>query len=565
MRKKVLSLLLVTTTAFASITACGGRDSAGNADSASSPAQGGENTESAAGNGGTEDGKAGDGFTLPISEEKIEITVLCPFFSQYIEDPNEIKGVQAMEERTNIHVNWMCYDTSQMVEKWSQILASGDLPDVMFPAGTNVYPGRYLQGIEDGVMFDINEHPEWFPNYFSLLDASVEGKKQATSDDGIIHAVKVIRGTDTEIVGPGAIVGPAIRQDILEELGLDTPETIEELHDALVKARDELGMTAPLQIETDAGGCISLAWGVMTGPFAGYYYYDPDTQKVSYTGLSDGLYEYLDTMKEWYAEGLIDKNFTSPGALWTGDYSSFENDDTLFYTNWSYANMGTYLQDNDMITNEDCYLQAIPGFILNEGDEMVHGNANTIINQDIYINADSEHLEAVSRWVDYQFSREGINFRYYGIEGESYTVSENGEIQFTDQILNNPDGLSVSDALYQYAMRTYLGFQNDGADARVALAASSSDRDIMTESQRIWTSPAKSIALPAGVEMTAEEMEIYNTYNTALTTMLQEYMTKYVLGQEVPSKEEFKQQLIDNGVNEVLEVEQAAVDRYNNR
>lgn len=564
MRKKVLSLLLVTTMAFTSLAACGEKDPGDNAaDPVTPPSEGGE-TAGAVSEGSEADDSL-NGLALPISEEKIEITVLCPYFSQYIEDPNEIRGVQAMEERTNIHVNWMCYDTAQMVEKWPQILTSGDLPDVMFPGGTNTYPGKYLQGIEDGVLLDINEHPEWFPNYFALLNATVDGKKQATSDDGIIHAVKVIRGTDTEITGPGAIVGPAIRQDILEELGLDTPETIEELHDALVKARDELGMTAPLQIETDAGGCISLAWGVMTGPFAGYYYYDPDTQKVSYSGLSDGLYEYLDTMKAWYAEGLIDKNFTSPGALWTGDYSSFENDETLFYTNWSYANMGTYLQDNDFINNEDCYLQAIPGFILNEGDEMVHGNANGIISQDIYINADSENLEAVSRWVDYQFSKEGINFRYYGIEGESYTVNENGEIQFTDEILNNPDGLPVGDALQQYAMRTYLGFQNDGADAKLALAASSSDRDIMTESQQIWTSPAKSIARPSGAEMTAEEMEIYNTYNTALTTMIQEYMTKYVLGQDVVSKEEFKQQLIDNGVNEVLEVVQASVDRYNAR
>ena len=81
---------------------------------------------------------------------KKQLSLKVVKWCQYIEDPNEIKGVQAMEERTNIHVNWMCYDTSQMVEKWSQILASGDLPDVMFPAGTNVYPGRYLQGIEDG-------------------------------------------------------------------------------------------------------------------------------------------------------------------------------------------------------------------------------------------------------------------------------------------------------------------------------------------------------------------------------------------------------------------------------
>ena len=40
-----------------------------------------------------------------------------------------------------------------------------------------------------------------------------------------------------------------IRKDFLDTLGLDVPETYDELYDVLVAFRDELGLPAPMNLD----------------------------------------------------------------------------------------------------------------------------------------------------------------------------------------------------------------------------------------------------------------------------------------------------------------------------
>ena len=41
----------------------------------------------------------------------------------------------------------MFYSQTEMLEKFSQMMATGEFFDVMFPGGTNSYSGGYQQGI----------------------------------------------------------------------------------------------------------------------------------------------------------------------------------------------------------------------------------------------------------------------------------------------------------------------------------------------------------------------------------------------------------------------------------
>ena len=573
MTKKLIALLLTLVMAV-SLAACG---SGGSEGTTAQPAPAGTSTEAPA---KTDEAAPADTTAAPteapaeeagspykITDEKVEISVLCPFFSAMIEDPNEIKGVQAMEESTNVHVNWITYDTNEMLEKWTQILATGDLPDIMFPGGTNKYPGGFMQGVDDGIVVDINEYKDLFPNYFALLNSSTDAYKQALEDDGIVHSAKVITGTNTELAPHVSFIGQAIRLDILEKLGLDVPETIDELHEALIRCRDELGMTAPMILETDGGGGFSNAWGVATGAFGSYLQFDSQTQTVQYAALLDGFYDYVFTMREWYKEGLIDKNFTSPGTFYTSDYSSFQNDTTLYYSNWLGGMTGNNLHTAGLIDNEKCFMQAVPGFRLTENSPLIGGYGNGIVQgQDIFINANSKvDREILCKWVDYLYTTERMQYNYYGIEDESYYIDSNGDYQFTDQILNNPDGLSISDALYQYAMRTYMGYQNDAADAKVSAVSSPDGIDYSSEAGLIWRDCDYSLATPSGVVLSPEESEIANMYNTALKTMVSEYMVKTILGQIDTPKEEFIKKLHENGVDQLIQVYQDAFDRFNNR
>lgn len=555
--KKLLATILALTMLMSCMTAC-----SENGDDAVE-----ESSQTSVSETGQAEGTRDiNGLTLPICEETEEISVLLVYDSPIIEDMNDIAGVQAMEEATNVHVNWTTYTQTEMLDKFQQFLATGEYFDIMFPAGTNTYPGGYEQGIEDGVLVDMADYIEqYMPNYMTLLNSNEDAKKQATYDDGKIHAVRVITG-DKDGVGPSdAMMGPTYRADLLEKMGEDVPETIDELHDLLVKCKEN-GMSAPMTLESDGGTTLSWAWGVNTDWSSNYWQYDKDTSTVMLAPFAEGWDDWLDTMRDWYAEGLIDKNFTAGSPVISGDYSNFENDQTLFYGFWFSWLMGDELYKQGYVSNENLDLQPLAGLVLNEGDEPIKCSSDSCIGQEMFVTTQAlDKIDIVCKWLDYNYTEEGVDFRYYGIEGESYTVDENGNYTFTENILHDPDGLSISDALAPYASRVFFGFQSFTADTAVQEAAAGDGAVMQTKSGEIWSSAETTIAIPAGVKLSQEENEYVNTYMTDINTLMAERMVKYILGTDTTSHDEFRETLKAHNVEEVTKCYQDACDRYNAR
>ena len=199
MKKQIMAGLLTVSVLTGTLTACGG-SSSNNTSATSAPA--GETSEAAA------ETREINGLTLPVSDEKQEISVLIVYDGNVVDDLNEIAGIKAIEEATNVHVNWTTYTQAEMPERFQQLLATGEYFDVMFPGGVESYSGGYEQGIEDGVLIDMDPYiREYMPNYMSLIESNEEAMKQATYDDGKLHSVKVIKGTDEHVEGPGADQG----------------------------------------------------------------------------------------------------------------------------------------------------------------------------------------------------------------------------------------------------------------------------------------------------------------------------------------------------------------------
>ncbi len=554
MKKQIMAGLLTVSVLTGTLTACGG-SSSNNTSATSAPA--GETSEAAA------ETREINGLTLPVSDEKQEISVLIVYDGNVVDDLNEIAGIKAIEEATNVHVNWTTYTQAEMPERFQQLLATGEYFDVMFPGGVESYSGGYEQGIEDGVLIDMDPYiREYMPNYMSLIESNEEAMKQATYDDGKLHSVKVIKGTDEHVEGPGAIMGPSYRADILEEMGEDVPETVEDLHQLLIKARDR-GMTAPMTLESDGGTSLSLAWGINTDWSTNYWQYDIETKKVVYPPFATNWDDYLDTMRDWYAEGLIDKNFTVGSPLLSGDYSNFENDQTLFIDYWFSHVMGNELYSQGYISNEKVDVKPLAGIVLNKGDEITKCTWDACIGQDIFVTTQAEDkIEVISKWLDYWYTPEALRYKYYGIEGESYTVGSDGSIEFTDQILHSPDGLSISDELSKYALRSYFGYQSSTGENSVPIAAAGGDAVPMIESVKIWASPEVTIHLPQ-VTLSAEDTEYTSRYMTDIQTLLQERMVKYIMGTDTESHDAFREKLKSFNIEECTKRYQAAVDRYN--
>lgn len=158
--KKIITMLLALCM-MASTVACssGDNESSSVSDSNSSEAQTSSTT--------VEKQDVG-GLQLPLTDETEELTVWCVYNNNAVPDPNDLKGVQELERRTNVHINWIPVTTSEASEKQGILFSSGDLPDIMY-AASFTYPGGLAKGVEDGVIADMDPLiREYMPNYMAI-------------------------------------------------------------------------------------------------------------------------------------------------------------------------------------------------------------------------------------------------------------------------------------------------------------------------------------------------------------------------------------------------------------
>ena len=513
------------------------------------------------------DGKSGENkggeaiteLTLPLTTEKAELSVWLNYSGSVITDLNEIEGIKKAEEMTGVHINWIPVEQQQSGDKFGILLASGEYPDII---DYSDYPGGIEKGISEGVIREDMEEliDKYMPNYKKYLEESELAKKQATADNGRKLTLRIIVGEDFNCKSEGTYYGLCYRKDLLEGLGIAEPKTIDEWHDALVKAK-ESGINTPFVLYSNGGSNLSLSWGVDTVT----EYLQVDGDKVVGVALEDGFGEYLDTMRQWYAEGLIDPNFTSfnfyastPGAV--------ENNEHLLYSFVLSVFTGNNYYSMHMVNNESEYLQPIVAPALKEGDVPIQSGNRVEAKEYCFITTSCKNPELAAKWLDFWYSKEGELLNWYGIEGDTYTM-ENGIPQFTEKVLNNPDGTPASIVLEKYALgwgNAWIGKHNTVASEKIATAAAGGMNQ-QKEAVDIWSSPEKNIFIPRGITLTEEETDKISAKMTSVKTLIEEHMINYIIGTDNTSFEDFKSKLVQYGYEEVIATYQAGLDRYNKR
>ncbi len=61
----------------------------------------------------------------------------------------------------------------------------------------------------------------------------------------------------------------------------------------------------------------------------------------------------------------------------------------------------------------------------------------------------NKHVAESAKFLDFHFSKEGTLLKYFGIEGQTYTMVNNEPV-YTDHIKKNPEGLPIMDAIAKY-------------------------------------------------------------------------------------------------------------------
>ena len=557
--KRILTALLAAGTAVSILASCGGGNTGST--SSSSPA---ETSTQANTSGETAEVSTAEGETvtqlteipLPIVEEKVTLTYWFPWdatVSNVVTNNNEVMSVQKMEEITNVHIDYIHPTIGQEKELFSVLLSSGDLPDMMYLSNGVEYPGGIVTGISDGMFLNINELVnQYAPNFSKWRQYDEVHQKETISDDGLILGFPMMND-----IPEGANLGMCVRQDYLDKLGMEAPHTLDEVHEVLSAAKNELGLASPLLLTSNGvfmDSALLSAYGV------GREWYQNDGT-VLFGPMQNGYREYLEMMNQWYSEGLIDPNFVSNAFTGAPTNDLLVSDDVMM-TETYWGRVVDAMVVNGVTQNQDFWLTPISAPVKNDGDTVGIRMYNSPIMSQTVLTKDCSDPVVAAMWLDYQYTEDAMILNNYGVEGETFYYDENGDFQFTDLIMNNPDGRTTTDANRLYIRRNGSGWIKWERQQLTNPTVKHKDEIWAYD---VWSADGTEWVVPA-ITMTTEESSEFQSIYADIKTYVEESTVGMIMGTTpVDQFDAFVEQLKAMGIERAIEIEQAALDRYNAR
>ena len=502
-----------------------------------------------------------DQQTYPISDEKITLTMWYPHAGSMgtLSDFNEGEFWQWLEEKTNIHIEFIVPAAGTEAESFNLLFTSGNLPDIIY---NQVNQQSYRDGmdacIEDGYVVNMADYLDIAPNYVSWLN-SIDGvDKNVFTDTGKMYGMW---GFWDNIDGGYADQGISIRKDFLDAVGMDVPTTYDEWEEVLTAFKDELGIEAPLY---------TSKYGIDYGEFmAGYgvapYFYQVDGE-IKYGPMEDGYKEYLTMMNDWYEKGLLDPDFsTRQSSGVTADNDMILNDKVGALIDYGTRMTDAYVSRG--ATNKDFWAVAAPQPKKSEDSEDpawrdVSGNYMEMLNVCTLVNAESEHVEEAIKWLDTFYAKDNYLNANYGIDSEEGIVwdaaSDGHRIGNYDFRYSNPDGLDSATVAVKYWAKN--------PNIRVEAAQIEQMPEERQEAYPVWSKYEATNFIPTTVTMTSDENTEYSNYYVEIESYVQENNVKFITGERsLDEYDDYRQTLKDMGIETCISLRQDALDRYNNR
>lgn len=402
---------------------------------------------------------------LPITEEPVTLTYFMGFESNSLNymDGGDLMNHQVwtwLRENTGVTIDLTVVDTSTMTDKLNLLLASGDYTDLLNLAS---YSAGVEAAYDEDIIIDLGDRlEENMPNYWKIInsDQKVLGEVQ----DG--HKFLAVYPIKDQVANPSGI-GPFVRMDWLEDVGMEVPQTYDELTEVLRAFKTEKGAVEPMAIQNTIG----MANGVLMGGFGAMAelstngmsgnavnaYYQVDGEVV-YGATAEGTRKYLSWLHKLYGEELINfenmqnreaNPFSDLNATLSADGSvGYIFSNQPFGGNYSTMAASQYGDDKcNWWPVQDVAEEAgatIPFF---EEITLVDNIATTLS-----ISSQCENVDVALQFLDYGYSYEGsllYNMGFQkgsGHEVESWDFDDQGEPQFDGDVLSaiGPTNLASS-------------------------------------------------------------------------------------------------------------------------
>ncbi|WP_251452150.1 extracellular solute-binding protein [Microbacterium sp. Marseille-Q6648] len=336
----------------------------------------------------------------------------------------------ALEEHTGIDIDFQWVPDASKDEKINAALASDSLADIT--SLTNIANTSVRQALTSGQFWDVEPYLEEFPNLADIDEQTIDSARV----DGHLYGVPFQK--------PKARYGVLVRQDWLDNLGLEVPHTLDELAEvALAFTEDDPdgnGVDDTTGFIDRAESAI-LGFRMLSGYFgAGNVFEIDDDDNVVPSFTTDAFTEAMEWYRGLYERGAVNSEFVTMqkqnqqdaiaqgkgGIVVTGLFEA-KNYMNLAVSADPQTPMAWALV-NDM-THED-----VPRRILSDTNGGF-GGWMAISKSRV---GSEEDLKAILGFIDKLLEEDAFRLMTYGIEGTHYTV-EDDVVSVTDQNLWQQD------------------------------------------------------------------------------------------------------------------------------
>lgn len=258
--------------------------------------------------------EAPEGFNatgMPIMNEKITLKVWIEGGADIDWEQNAL--LKEIEEKSNIKLEIISSPLADALQKRNLMLASGDYPDIILTDWTAIFSKSDVMqyAVKEGIFLPITDYiDEYGNNMKRIFEENPNYREGSTAPDGEIYGFARF----SECYHCSAYPKIYLRQDWMDTLGLEMPETTEELREVLRAfvnndpngngEKDEIGLLGATTWNTMVEyALMGMSFQTVKPDFWLSLSEDGD---VEFSPSTDAYREGLRYMKSLYDEGLID-------------------------------------------------------------------------------------------------------------------------------------------------------------------------------------------------------------------------------------------------------------------
>ncbi len=462
---------------------------------------------------------------------------------------------EEMEARLNLEITWEVLPGDQYTTNAQTRLASGqNLADIMQLPGSITDAVKYA---DQGMIIKLNELIDADEDMTNFLNEYPEIRSGITTPDGNIYFI-----ANYLLDAPNGR-GMLIRQDWLDQLGLDMPVTTDDWYNTLIAFRDNSQELTGTDNIVPFGGTLG---GVMPGNprffYTGFgltaqqsdeiYYYIDDSGNIVYDAMRDEFKDYLEFANMLFTEGLMDPMFGAGQS----QINDLVNQNLVASIVNNPGDADNY--NNSVVAagaESAAYTFAFPP-VDAEGDINWASLPTVRGTHFMGITKDAEDPTLAMEVLSYLWaSEEGTMLNMFGIEGEHWNYVD-GVPTFTDEMLNDPQ-YNIILMLRRIGSFLFMDIQTRDFNIARGVGEYKKGLNLILENE-----DSLATTLPVFIP-TADESEQIQDVWPDVKSYIDEMTLKFIMGDEpIENFDSFRDTLEGMGINDLTAVYQGMYDRY---